>query len=81
LTPWSKGDPVGQGQAFLPDSRSKREYANACREQIITSAARTVVALSDINARRRFINAFPEALQDDLKAHVRALWETRNKEE
>ena len=75
MRPWREGDPVGAGEVYLPDSKTKQAYTNACKRQWIESAARHVLRLSRIEQRRAFIAKHPA--QEELKQKVRDLWGER----
>lgn len=73
MRPWREGDPVGAGEVYLPDSKAKQAYTNACKRQLIESAARHVLSLPSLEQRRAFIAKHPA--KEDLKHRVRELWE------
>ena len=78
MTPWRKGDPVGMGEVYLPDTKDKQAYSLACKRLIIERAALHVLKLKTIDKRRQFINSYPQAGQDDLKSRVSELWGKAN---
>ena len=73
MRPWREGDPVGAGEVYLPDTKTKKAYTKACKDQIIESAARQVIRMRSIEQRRAFIAKHPN--QEELKIKVRELWE------
>ena len=75
---WRAGDPIGAGRVYLPDTASREAYGRACRDQVIESAARTAIALPDIEARRAYINRYPAGARDALKAKVSQLWRKKD---
>ena len=77
MTPWKAGDPVGNGVAFLPDSKSKRGYSEACEASMIDAAARYAVNLPTLYERRKFIERVPAARREAVKARVAVLWGER----
>jgi len=77
MTPWKAGDPVGNGVAFLPDSKSKRGYSEACEASMIDAAARYIIGLPSLDQRREFIERVPQARREAVKARVSVLWGER----
>ena len=75
MRPWREGDPVGAGEVYLPDTKTKQAYAKACKGQMIESAARHVLSLPSLEQRRAFIAKHPT--QEELKHRVRKLWEEK----
>lgn len=75
MNPWREGDPVGMGEVYLPDTKTKLAYSKACRLQSIESAAQYVLSLRSIEQRRAFIAKHPS--QEELKIRVKKLWEER----
>jgi hypothetical protein len=75
LRPWREGDPVGAGEVYLPDSKTKQAYTKACKDQMVESAARHVLSLPSLEQRRAFIANHPA--QEELKHRVRKLWEEK----
>lgn len=71
--PWGEGDLVGMGIVYLPDTKTKKAYSEACQRQIIETAARHVLSLPSLEQRRAFIAKHPA--QEELKHRVRKLWE------
>jgi len=79
LRPWRDGDAIGMGEAYLPDTKTKRAYSNACKSLMIESAARHILGMRDINKRRIAIEAYPEAIKEQLKAEITRLWDNQRK--
>lgn len=75
MKPWTGG--IGGGEIYLPDEATKAAYGKACRAAIIDSAARHVINLGSLEARRAFIAKYPAKMQDSLKARIKEIWETR----
>ena len=67
------------GEAYLPDTKTQRSYFNACQLQIIGVAARHILAIRDLNKRRIAIEAYPEAMKEQLKAEITRLWDNQRK--
>jgi len=74
---WRPEDPIGMGQVYLPDRKSRDAYGKACRDKILESAAQHCITLSTIYDRRAFIDKYPETMRDDLKAKIKKIWEMR----
>jgi hypothetical protein len=74
LRKWQKGDLVGAGEVYLPDTKSKKEYASECRRMMIESAAQHVSKMRTIEERRQFISKQPINRQKDLKNRIREIW-------
>jgi hypothetical protein len=72
---WAAGDPVGCGVVYLPSKASRRAYGDACRRAFIDAAAREVAAMRDLHQRRAFIERYPEADREALKARIKELWQ------
>tara|TARA_R100001198_G_scaffold29191_1_gene15345 strand:- start:37 stop:279 length:243 start_codon:yes stop_codon:yes gene_type:complete len=79
LRPWRDGDTIGMGEAYLPDTKTKRAYSNACKSLMIESAARHILAMRDLNKRRMAIEAYPETMKEQLKAEITRLWDNQRK--
>jgi len=79
LRPWRDGDPIGMGEAYLPDTKTKRAYSSACKSLMIESAARHILGMRDINKRRIAIEAYPEIMKEQLKAKITRLWDNQRK--
>ena len=75
---WRAGDPIGMGEVYLPDGKTRAAYGNACRAAVIDSAAKHAINLPTLDKRREFINLYPAAARDSLKARIKKLWEARN---
>ena len=73
--PWKPGDPVGVGEVYLPDKKTREAYGRACREQWLEAAAVAVMAKRMLQERRYLINAYPVQHREALKAKVAELWE------
>jgi hypothetical protein len=73
---WQIGDPVGMGEVYLPDKKTREAYQKACRDAWIDNAAQHAIRLSSLQSRRDFINSHPA--KDELKARVTELWERKN---
>ena len=71
---WRVGDPIGGGEIYIPDIKTKNAYGKACRDALIDSAARHVLSLSNLTLRRSFISKQPLNRQDDLKMRITELW-------
>lgn len=71
------GDRVGTGEVYLRSINSKEAYNAACNEALLDSAARYAMELRTVEARRDFIATWPESRRNELKAKIKALWETR----
>ena len=74
---WREGDPVGAGAVYLPDTKTKQAYANACKRLWLDSAAQHAISLPTLQARRDFINSYPAQAREELKDRVRELWEAK----
>ena len=72
---WREGDPVGAGEVYLPDTKTKQAYTKACKDQWVEIAARHVLSLPSLEQRRAFIAKHPT--QEELKHRVRKLWEEK----
>lgn len=75
LTPWQPGDPVGRGQAYLPNKKVREQYHGQCQREIIHARARMICAVPDVHTRRAIIARYPEKWRDLLKARVKEIWE------
>lgn len=71
---WRAGDPVGCGKVYLPDQETRSAYGAACRAAVIDAAARRALTLPTVEARRKFIAAYPAREQPALKARMSQLW-------
>ena len=78
MNPWRKGDPVGSGEVYLPDSKTKQAYAEACKRLWLEPAAQHAVSLPTLQARRRFLANYPDAAREELKGKIIELWERKN---
>ena len=78
MKPWRPGDPVGRGVVYLPDQKTRDAYWRAVNEALIDSAARHVISLPSIEARREYIERHRHG--EALKARVSDLWRGRNRE-
>ena len=78
---WRAGDPIGGGALFFPSKAARSKYAKKCRDEIIDGMARKAVGLATLAQRRAFIDACPEHLQGALKARLRQMWGSREKED
>lgn len=78
MKPWQPGDPVGMGEVYLPDKKTRAAYGKACRAAVIDSAAKHAINLPTLDRRREFINRYPAAARDALKDRIRELWEARH---
>jgi hypothetical protein len=67
------------GEAYLPDTKTKRAYSNACKSLMIESAARHILEMRDLNKRRMAIEAYPETMKEQLKAEITRLWDNQRK--
>jgi hypothetical protein len=76
MKPWATGETIGSGDVYLPYTKTKAAYGQACRAAIINSAARHAINLTTLQARRDYINGHPA--KEQLKARVSELWESRN---
>jgi len=74
VTPWKLGDPVGGGKIYLPDIKTKKEYASECRRMMIESAAQHVTKMRTVSERRLFISKQPIDRQEDLKIRITEIW-------
>ena len=77
MKPWQQGDPVGMGEVYLPDKKTRAAYGNACRDLWIDSAAKHVISLSTLHQRRKFIDGYPLNAREALKDRVKELWERK----
>lgn len=75
MRPWREGDPVGAGEVYLPDTKTKQAYANACKRIWLDSAAHRAISLPTLQLRREFINNYPAKEREALKDKIRKLWE------
>lgn len=75
MKPWCAGDPVGMGEVFLPDKKTRDAYASACRDDRTDSAAKYTINLPTLQARRDFINNYPIEARDALRDRIKQLWE------
>lgn len=80
MTPWRKGDKIGSGEAFLPDTATRTAYGAQCLDEILTATAKQVLRMRELAQRRRFIAKYPQALQPQLKEKITALWAEKQKE-
>ena len=71
------GDPVGMGEVYLRSINSKEAYNAACNEALLDSAAQYAMELRTVEARRDFIATWRKNQRTELKAKIKALWETR----
>ena len=78
MKPWQPGDPVGMGEVYLPDKKTRAAYGKACRAAVIDSAAKHAINLPTLDQRREFINLYPAAARDALKDRIKELWEARH---
>ena len=77
MKPWQPGDPIGRGEVYLPDSKTRAAYWRAVNQALMDSAARHVISLPSIEARREYIERHRHS--EALKARVSELWRHRNK--
>lgn len=77
MKPWRLGDPVGMGEVYLPDSKTRAAYGKACRAAVIDSAAKHAINLPTLQRRREFINSYPAAAREALKDRIRELWRAK----
>lgn len=77
LKPWQPGDPVGCGEVYLPDQKTRDAYADAIRQQWLEFAAQMICGMTSINDRRRAIAKYKPEEQELLKARVLEIWEKR----
>ena len=77
MKPWQQGDPVGMGEVYLPDKKTRAAYGNACRDLWIESAAKHVIRLPTLHQRRKFIGSYPLNEREALKDRIKELWEYR----
>jgi hypothetical protein len=78
MKPWQPGDPVGMGEVYLPDKKTRAAYGKACRAAVIDSAAKHAISLPTLHRRRNFIDSYPVNAREALKDRVREIWEERN---
>lgn len=78
MQPWRLGDPVGMGEVYLPDKKTREAYGKACRDAWLESAARHVASLPTINARRLCIDSFPANSREALKQKIMEVWNENN---
>jgi len=78
MKPWQPGDPVGMGEVYLPDKKTRAAYGKACRDMWIDSAAKHAISLPTLHQRRKFIDSYPAAARDALKDRIKELWEARH---
>jgi len=71
---WRAGDPVGMGEVYLPDRKTRDAYGKACRDAWIDSAAKHTISLPTLQSRRDFINKYPASARDALKDRIKELW-------
>lgn len=75
MKPWRVGDKIGAGVVYLPDTMTKKAYTAACQSAQIESAAKYIIGLGSIEARRGYINKFPKDRREELQNKVKELWE------
>lgn len=73
---WRPGDPVGGGEVYLPDEKTRAAYGEECARQIVEAYAWRVVQTPSLYYRRQLIEQFPKAMQQRLKDRVLELWRT-----
>lgn len=78
MSAWREGDAIGVGEVYLPTEKIRDAYSKACRDAQIDSAAAHAIELSTLAARREFIETYPAARRDALKARIKILWEKKN---
>jgi hypothetical protein len=78
MKPWQLGDPVGMGEVYLPDKKTRAAYGKACRAAVIDSAAKHAINLPTLDQRREFINRYPAAAREALKDRIKELWEAKH---
>ena len=78
MKPWQPGDPVGCGEVYLPDKKTRAAYGKACRDLWIDSAAKHAISLSTLHQRRKFIDSYPLDARNELKGRIKELWEARH---
>ena len=78
MKPWQQGDPVGMGEVYLPDKKTRAAYGKACRDLWIDSAAKRAISLPTLHQRRRFIDSYPLNAREALKDRIKELWEYRH---
>lgn len=74
MKPWQPGDPVGMGEVYLPDKKTRAAYGKACRAAVIDSAAKHAINLPSLQRRRDFINRYPADAREALKDRITELW-------
>ena len=74
MKPWQPGDPIGTGKVYLPDEASKAAYFEACKREIVASAAKRVMQGSSVTKRRELLAQTPAPIREDVKAQVQRLW-------
>lgn len=77
MMPWRAGDPVGMGEVFLPDEKTKAAYTKACQDSYLTTVARHAISLPTLEERREFIANYPKGGQEALKARMQELWTSK----
>lgn len=80
MTPWRKGDKIGSGEVFLPDTATRKAYGEQCLEEILLATAKQALRMRGLAQRRLFIAKYPKALQPALKEKMKALWAEKQKE-
>lgn len=74
MKPWQPGDPVGMGEVYLPDKKTRAAYGKACRAAVIDSASKHAINLPTLQRRRDFINSYPANAREALKDRITELW-------
>jgi hypothetical protein len=74
MKPWQPSDPIGMGEVYLPDSKTRADYGKACRAAVIDSAAKHAINLPTLQRRRDFINSYPANAREALKDRITDLW-------
>tara|TARA_R110002110_G_scaffold95133_1_gene245923 strand:+ start:1763 stop:2026 length:264 start_codon:yes stop_codon:yes gene_type:complete len=78
LIKWREGDPVGAGEVYLPDTKTRKAYGAACQELWVEPAAHYILGLRTIEQRRSAIREVPDHHRDKVETRVRELWKKVN---
>lgn len=64
---WKPGDPIGGGEIYLPDARTRRAYG-------LEVAAQIIAHTPGLQRRRNLLAAANENDRDELKQRVAEVW-------
>lgn len=77
MKPYQPGDPVGQGEVYLPDEDSRKRYGDAVRREFVDSMAVRVLNAGSLYNRRAELNRVPDGMRPAVESRVRELWTKR----